>query len=328
MIKLFLKILRKVYSKISNKPAGPILPIEMHVSDDDASKMIYDILMDDKPCMIARYGSFELNTMLNARDVLNGKHQYLDYIKGNNLGWWWNQKLLNHMENNAGFFPITEENILRYSKRMFDDTTQLDILGSFARNERLIYKELQGVKRIHLKQLEPFFGRTPWTRALKGRKVLVVHPLASLIEQQYKEHREKLFNDEDILPEFELLAIPAVQSLGGRSDKFKDWFEALEWMEQEIDKVNYDICLIGCGAYGFCLAAHVKRMGKKAFHLGGVLQILFGIKGARWEDVNYNVEEWSIPRGFYANKMNEYWVKPSSIDIPKNAQAVEGGCYW
>ena len=26
---------------------------------------------------------------------------------------------------------------------------------------------------------------------------------------------------------------------------------------------------LGCGAYGFPLAAHVKRMGKKAIHMGG-----------------------------------------------------------
>lgn len=328
MIKICLKFLRKAYNFFSRKPSGPILPNEMLIDDEEASNILYEVLMDNKPCMIARFGSFELNTILNARDVQSGKHQYIDYIKGKNLGWWWNLKLLNHMENNAGFFPITEDNILKYSKRMFEDITQLDILGSFARNERLINRELRGVKRIHLKQLEPFYGKTPWTKALKGKKVLVVHPLASLIDQQYKEHRDKIFKEKDILPEFELITIPAVQSLGGHSDRFQNWFEALNWMEQEIDKVNYDICLIGCGAYGFCLAAHVKRMGKKAFHLGGVLQILFGIKGARWEDVNYNVKEWSIPTGFYAQKMNKYWVKPSITDVPKNAQAIEGGCYW
>lgn len=49
-------------------------------------------------------------------------------------------------------------------------------------------------------------------------------------------------------------------------------------MKDEIDKQDYDIALIGCGAYGFPLAAHIKRSGKKAIHLGGALQLLFGIK--------------------------------------------------
>ena len=42
-----------------------------------------------------------------------------------------------------------------------------------------------------------------------------------------------------------------------------------EYMKAEINKSNYDICILGCGAYGFPLAAHVKRMGKKAIHMGG-----------------------------------------------------------
>lgn len=46
-----------------------------------------------------------------------------------------------------------------------------------------------------------------------------------------------------------------------------------------MDKVEYDVCLIGCGAYGFPLAAHAKRTGHKAIHLGGSLQLLFGIAG-------------------------------------------------
>ena len=45
-------------------------------------------------------------------------------------------------------------------------------------------------------------------------------------------------------------------------------------------KFDFDVALIGCGAYGFPLAAKLKTAGKQAIHLGGVLQALFGIKGA------------------------------------------------
>lgn len=99
-------------------------------------------------------------------------------------------------------------------------------------------------------------------------------------------------------------------------------------MEDEIDKEDYDICLLGCGAYGFPLAAHVKRQGKQAVHLGGALQLLFGIKGKRWEDPNYGVKEWNIPYGSYTALMNKYWIRPDNITSPPNIQQVEGGCYW
>ncbi len=61
-----------------------------------------------------------------------------------------------------------------------------------------------------------------------------------------------------------------MQGIGGVCNEgFKDWFDAFEYMKAEINKSNYDICILGCGAYGFPLAAHVKRMGKKAIHMGG-----------------------------------------------------------
>lgn len=45
--------------------------------------------------------------------------------------------------------------------------------------------------------------------------------------------------------------------------------------------------------------------------MGGSLQLLFGIKGARWEDSNYN-ETYN-----YAQLMNEYWVRPSETETPQ-----------
>lgn len=130
------------------------------------------------------------------------------------------------------------------------------------------------------------------------------------------------------MPQFQLTTIKAIQSLGDENTDFKDWFEALDYMKAEIDKVDYDICLIGCGAYGFHLAAHVKRSGKKGFHYGGSLQLLFGIKGKRWEDPNYGVKEWGISHGFYSNLMNDNWIRPGDLNKPKNAQKVEDACYW
>ena len=153
-----------------------------------------------------------------------------------------------------------------------------------------------------------------WTKYLKGKKVLVIHPFASTIEQQYRENRTKLFARTDFIPKFSsLTTIKAVQTIAGHQAGYKTWFEALDYMKREIEKADFDIALIGCGAYGFPLAAHVKRMGKQAIHLGGVLQIYFGIKGKRWND-------W----GLY----NEHWVSPHAEEIPQGAEHVENGCYW
>lgn len=231
------------------------------------------------------------------------------------------------MQSNAGFFPPTKQKIEQFCELMMEDMKELDILGSWMAAESY-FDKVHHAEKVHLRLLEPFWSDSPWTSALKGKKVLVVHPFDSMIDSQYQHNRKKLFKNPEVLPDFELQTIKAVQSLGGDNNNFKDWFEALQWMKDEIDKRDYDVCLIGAGAYGFPLAAHVKRQGKKAIHLGGALQLLYGIRGKRWEDPNYGVKEWGIPAGSYSSLINEYWKRPGDEFKPANADAVEGACYW
>ena len=128
------------------------------------------------------------------------------------------------------------------------------------------------------------------------------------------------------MPDFQLKTIKAVQSLGGVCD-YNSWFEALEYMKTEIDKTDFDICLIGAGAYGFPLAAYVKRIGKKAVHVGGSLQLIFGIKGKRWENPLYGKDELG-EIGKYPALMNQHWIYPGYEGKPNNAELIEGACYW
>jgi hypothetical protein len=323
-VKIPLKILRKLYSKVF--VAKMLLKPECEQDGDKASQIIYDALMSDSPCMIARFGSTELMCLSNYLGIKNNRGKYFDYIKGNAQAWWWEENIMTQMHQWSGFFPAREDKIKLFCELMLQDIPEVDILGSWLADEQLFEKELEHTEKIHLRLLEPYWAENHWSTALEGKKVLVVHPFAQDIMLQYQK-RELLYKN-NLLPNFQLTTIKAVQSLADEKTDFNDWFEALEYMKSEIDKVDYDICLIGCGAYGFALAAHVKRRGKKGFHYGGALQLLFGIKGNRWEDPNYGVKEWGIPYGFYSNLMNEHWIRPGVNNKPKNAQVVEGACYW
>ena len=147
--------------------------------------------------------------------------------------------------------------------------------------------------------------------------MVVVHPFAGTIAKQYREARTHLFKNPAVLPEFELRTVRAVQSLAGAATGFKDWFDAMEYMQREIACEDFDVALIGAGAYGLPLAAYVKSLGKIAIHLGGPTQLLFGIKGKRWDHIRT------------ASRMyNRYWVRPAPEEIPPGAGKVEGGCYW
>lgn len=323
---LILRILHKLYTKIAGEYVLPILSQEKDA--EKASRMIFDLLNNDQPCMIARFGSTELSALKNYLGVNAPHHSVIQYIRGKQPEWWWNENIMSQMEQWSGFFPSTPINMQRFGDLMIQDIKELDLLGCWIKDEAYFANQLAQVKRVHLRLLEPFWSQSPWTRALEGKRIVVVHPFADTIYRQYN-NRTKLFENPNLIPQFKSLRIvKAVQSLGGKHNQFSDWFEALNWMKNEINKEDYDICLIGCGAYGFPLAAEVKRQGKKAVHLGGALQLLFGIKGKRWENPNYGVKEWGLPQGIYLKLMNEFWTIPNESERPDNLQKVEGGCYW
>jgi hypothetical protein len=84
-------------------------------------------------------------------------------------------------------------------------------------------------------------------------------------------------------------------------------------MYEKTKEVDFDIAIVGCGAYGFPLASRLKEDGKIAIALGGLVQLLFGIKGRRWDN---------------SDLYNEHWVRPSARETPVRAGKTDGGAYW
>jgi len=138
---------------------------------------------------------------------------------------------------------------------------------------------------VPLETYEPWHNPdNPWSKCLKGKKVLVISPFTRTIEQQWKK-RELLFKDTEILPDFDLITYKAVNTRGDAiDDRFSDWHEALSFMVKEISELDFDIAIAGCGAYTLPLLSEVKNMGKTAIQMGGATQLLFGIIGNRWEN--------------------------------------------
>ena len=300
---------------------GNTIPTEWISDYDEVSELIYTLLDSNKPCMIARFGVTEFMCMEN-------------FIKGHHPFWWlrsiwpfWVKKeVITNMTELSGFFGAKGyKSYVRFADLLYSCGKQTDILACWYKNQSIIEKEMS-YSIIWLLSFEPWWSNCPWTRYLKGKKVLVVHPFADSIKEQYS-RRETLFDNPNILPEFaSLTIIKAIQSLGGENNGFSDWFEALKYMQDQIDAVDYDIALIGYGAYGMPLAAHCKQMGKKAIHFGGALQLLFGIKGNRWLN-NYGNNKDYIP-DYKTLLSNPNWIKPKESETPSNANAVEKACYW
>ena len=206
---LILKILRKLYTKTFGRNQLP--PLQREEDPDKASEMIYNLLSDDKPCMIARFGANELNSVINYLGVNAKKHSIWKFIQGKQPEWWWNKNIMYNMQNNAGFFPATPENMQRFAKMMIEDAKEVDLLGSWL-NEEYLFFQNRDIQAVKLVLLEPYHSKHPWSRILQNKKVLVVHPFAQLINEQYK-NRKQLFCNPQVLPDFDLITLEAVQSL-------------------------------------------------------------------------------------------------------------------
>lgn len=321
-----LKAIRKCYCKFFNLQ---FLPENYELNRQNANDMIYELLISDKPCMISRYGSGEINITTNylaVHSTLSLFEKCKSYIMDQAGLPWWDELFSKSMKNNMGVFPENIDILEKFSELYLADSPEIDLLGSMNYTEK--YMPIRkDIKKVHIESLYPFFVERPWTRALKDKRVLVIHPFIYSIQQQSK-IKEKLFDNKDIWPDYELLLYRAIQSNAGTVVPYKDWFEALDKMKSDIDKINFDIAIIGCGAYGLPLAAHIKRSGKKAIHLGGGSQLIFGIKGKRWEGVyQYSY----LPLDYdtdYRKLFNKYWCRPNNVETPKNAINVEGACYW
>lgn len=311
---------RLIFSRLLNG-INDHRPIPPDFAGEAANDAIRTCLKTDSPCLIARFGCVELDAILRGYDISRGDSKFVKFAKlftGAYGPFWWDNSIRKNLLCTTGVFPVDNDTLMRFSEQALEDSRHLDILGSWnARELELKKKFFPWAKSVFLSDLEPFFMKEPWTQALEGKRVLVVHPFDETIRSQYARH-EKLFADKRILPDFELSTYRPVQSFLGLKTPYSDWFEALGKMCNDISKMDFDIAILGCGAYGMSLGAFIKRkMGRKAVHLGGVTQVLFGIKGGRWDSSPQH-------KGLY----NDFWVRPGESERPKNFLQHEGGAYW
>lgn len=291
----------------------------MTVRGSKANQLIGTLLNTEKPCLITRFGSIETEAMmayLYRNEKMSPLQRFYRFASWDIRYVGWEPPLKNKLQNNAGFFPPEEKYLNRFAELYLSILPDIDLIGSWIHAEILLRQRMQNTQRIPLADLEPYLHTNPWSKALENRKVLVIHPFSESISSQYAK-RELLFDNPNVLPSFELKTLRAVQSSGGNRVPFSDWFTALDAMKSEIDKIEFDVAVIGAGAYGLPLAAHIKSIEKQAVHLGGATQMLFGIYGQRW--VNDPLRRYFI---------NEHWIRPLDSDKIENFKQIENGCYW
>ena len=266
------------------------------------------------PCAIGKVGTCELL----AEEYLD---RWIQLPWPANASW---KRPARRLYSNAGVFPVRRDIYLRWASVYRSAVRQLDFVaqwqpeGSFldAYEQAFLDRDLPGIARGDFYALEP--GGAPWLQPMAKLRWLVITPFTETMRGQ--------------LPKLSLLNIftgvtPADLARVADTCRFlscpqlpymvtprhRDWFHGLEEMQASISQAEFDIAIVGAVAWSLPLVAHAKQMGKMAMHLGGTLNLLFGIKGGRFEH-----------RGLY----NEHWIRPLESERPANFKLLENGAYW
>lgn len=272
------------------------------LNEQQGNECIRQFVSRDMPFMIGRFGAVEM-------------HCVSRWMSGERC----TEKERNEALYAAGIFPNDQKTIDKFCEVYSAAIKSVDILGVWevSGEKKAIKRFCPEAKLIPSRSIEPYYYVNPWSAALKGKKVLIVHPFVESIANQIKK-TNMIWPEKETLPPFQSVTyIKAVQSNAGAKTTFDNWFEALESMKCAISQADFDDAIIGAGAYGLPLASYVKTMGKQAIQMSGATQILFGIKGKRWDDH-------PIVSRFY----NDSWVRPLKDETPPEISKVEGGSYW
>lgn len=273
-----------------------------YLNNYDGNLLILNKLINKEIIGVGRVGIVELNCLYFYINKLNPPQHILSLLK-----------------NPAG---VNNTSFKEWSEIYYQALLSCDI-NAFWNDDGLIQQQntvfdpkINQSILIENRSVEPFYFNDPWSKALKNKRVLVVSPFENSIKYQYN-NKHYLWNNNLILPDFELKTYKTVQS-ADINQQNNSWTTNLNIMKQEISNIEFDIALLGCGAYGLPLVSHIRHvMHKTAIYIGGSLQILFGIKGKRWD----SHEEIS-------QMYNNYWIRPNESEKPINFTSIEAGGYW
>jgi hypothetical protein len=278
---------------------------------------IASLLADKQPHFIGRiagvelkvaYAVLERSSLLTDRDLLE-------------------------LENNAGIHTTSQESLKEYATRLVHAYEGCSMIAEWPQEgevflvtgegQRFIARRTPSIPKCSALSLEPYYlppGEFSWMSALKGKRVLVLHPFVHTFQRQIQ-HLLALYPNRSWFEGcmFHFLRPPV--TLAGNHGHL-DWKEHEEKCFQQIREHQqdhpFDVALVGAGGYGMLLSHRIhQEFQTHVVYIGGALQLFFGVIGKRWFS---NKEVMTL--------MNDQWVRPVKEDQPTDFKRVEKGCYW
>lgn len=277
---------------------------------------IRKMILQPGPCAIGKIGTSELF-------VLEYSHRWIRLPWPPSASW---HRPAKRLFQSGGLFPLKKQIFDRFLIEYPEAVKSLDMVAEWqtentyeaAVEHAMVESLCPHAVRVGFFLVKILNPHAPWLNDLATLRWLVIHPFAQTIRAQLpnlsmlgvyssaaKSHLQDRALDTSIIacPQLPYMVPP----------RHRDWFEALEDLKAQMERETFDIALVGAGAWSLPLVAHAKKLGKKGIHLGGSLQLLFGIKGGRYDN-----------NGIY----NEAWTRPLPNEVPPNFKKMEEGAYW
>lgn len=224
----------------------------------------------------------------------------------------------------SGFFrekEDSEEEIDHYAQMTLEACAEVDILLIYASWKYYTYIANNFCSNAVFapRAAQPYDSERklrPWFDGLSEKKVLVVSSFSHSIEHQYSRKNRICKYPEWELPDFELKTFQMIETQFGNNRGYKNWFIAYNDVKERILNMDFDVAIIGAGAYGFPLSAALKKQGKMVIELCSYTTMMFGVVGQRHIDF-----------GFKEQYGTDEWIRPMETP-PEYYKKIEGGCYW
>lgn len=219
---------------------------------------------------------------------------------------------------NVGIFPDSDASLDAFCEALLAAASVMDVMGvmGYPGEPEVLGRHAPQARLIPLRSLDPWYFPDPWSRHLAGCRVAVISPFAESIARQYA-RRAEIWPGTDMLPDFTLRTIRMPLSPGLAPPREPDWQARMARLIEALEAEPYDVLLVGAGGISLLLAAHARGRGRIGFHMGGPTQILFGVRGRRWDQ-----------EPFFQQRINAAWVRPDPSETPDGVLKIERGCYW
>jgi len=227
----------------------------------------------------------------------------------------------------SGLFPVRRDIFLRWAEELRAALRQMDVLVQWQTPETYLSvvedaalaRLAPQASRAHRNFIHPLHPPAPWLGVLTRLRWLVIHPFAKTIQAQLPHLAGLGVYPKGSGPELasrvkDTLTLACPQFSYMVPPRHPDWCAALAELKKGMEALDFDVALIGAGAWSLPLAAHAKKIGRKAIHLGGTTQLLFGIRGGRFDQWGFDY--------------HQGWIRPLPEETPANCQLMEKGAYW